>query len=112
MSEPWVVEADNFWDTHCVDCSHDRHDMNVCSVIVGGDQNGPDYCPCAIDYPHLAAAYQARDVGAGLDEAEAQIKAKLRHERGLSPLMTSVGFQSGLEFALREIAAARHPEEP
>lgn len=53
-----IEDAKAYWDTHCVDCSHDLHPMNVCSAIVGGDQNGPDYCPCAIDYSHLAAAYQ------------------------------------------------------
>jgi hypothetical protein len=51
-----------FWDTHCNDCAHDLHPMNVCSAVVGGDNNGPDYCPCAIDYPTLAAEYQRRSV--------------------------------------------------
>ena len=39
----------------------------------------------------------------GLDEARRIIEDKLRHERALPSLMTSVGFQSGLEFALRAL---------
>ena len=66
--------ASEFWDTHCSDCGHDLHPMNVCSSIVGGDQNGPDYCPCALDYPALAAAYN-RGSTLVLDALEAAVRA-------------------------------------
>jgi hypothetical protein len=65
--------ASEFWDTHCSDCGHDLHPMNVCSAIVGGDQNGPDYCPCALDYPGLAAAYN-RGSTLVLDALEAAVR--------------------------------------
>ena len=62
MSEPRTetgkFDAEKFWDTHCGDCAHDLHPMNVCATIVGGDQNGPDYCSCTLDYQSLAAEYQ------------------------------------------------------
>ena len=75
--------ASEFWDTHCSDCGHDLHPMNVCSSIVGGDQNGPDYCPCALDYPALAAAYNRRST-LGLDALEAAVRAlvDLPHMQG------------------------------
>jgi hypothetical protein len=80
-------EAAKFWDTHCVDCGHDMHPMDVCSQIVGGDQDGPDYCPCALDYPALAAAYHraARTPEPGLRTAldEAARDAHALTVRGL-----------------------------
>ena len=56
MTEP--KEAKAFWASHCIACGHDLHPMNVCSAIIGGSNDGPDYCPCDVDYPALAAAYQ------------------------------------------------------
>lgn len=57
MTEPaWAPRE--FWDTHCTACAHELHPMNICSDVVGGDINGPDYCPCSFDYEALAAEYQ------------------------------------------------------
>jgi len=54
----WPEDAKAFWDTHCSACAHDLHPMDVCSTIVGGDHDGPRYCPCTLDYESLAAEYQ------------------------------------------------------
>jgi hypothetical protein len=76
---PTELDAAEFWDKHCVDCGHDLHPMNVCSQIVGGDQNGPDYCPCALDYPMLAAEYQRRR---SLDATQAVEHPRDAYQRG------------------------------
>ena len=50
------------------------HPMNVCSTTMGGDHNGPDYCPCALDYPALAGEYQ-RTRGLDVDWFVAEVVA-------------------------------------
>ena len=86
------TEAQEFWDTHCVDCAHDMHPMNVCSAIVGGDHNGPNYCPCAIDYPMLAAAYQARAEAArlALEDVAERVRALPTFDDGAISRSTDV----------------------
>lgn len=80
MIEP-RTEAEKFWDTHCGDCWHDLHPMNVCATIVGGDQNGPDYCSCTLDYQSLAAEYQrTKAEAAPLDELDVERLARADFE--------------------------------